>query len=325
MGATCGTIVSGAMAERTQLKGFVIFTTIMTSFIYPVVVYWGWSGAGLLANSDGNSIFGPGLSDFAGSGIVRLTGAVGALAGIVVVGARKDRWEKEEEFAAHNVPFVVLGTLFLWFGWYGFNPGSTLQMHTTDNAYQAGLVACNTTLAPCVAGLVVFALRAHVCAPKSLDVGGFCNGILAGLVSITAGCGSVQPWEAIVIGFIGGFVYQGASILLRNFGLDDVVDAVPVHGACGVWGLLALGIFGGPKSGGNGILWGGDQLGTLIVAALLIILWVGLLSTAIFLPLQKLGMLRLDDETQDKGADILEHSPNKANSNEAEEPAAVNV
>jgi len=235
---------------------------------------------------------------------VHLTGAVGALAGIAIVGARKDRWEKEEEFAAHNVPFVVLGTFFLWFGWYGFNPGSTLEMKTKENAYQAGLVACNTTLAPCVAGLVVFALRAHVCAPKSLDVGGFCNGILAGLVSITAGCGAVQPWEAIIIGFIGGFVYQGASMLLRGFGLDDVVDAVPVHGACGVWGLLALGVFGENK--------GASQFVTQIGAAVLIIAWVGSLSTAILLPLMKMGALRLDDETQDAGADAHEHYPQKA-------------
>jgi len=323
--ATGGTIVSGAMAERTQLKGFVIFTTIMTSFIYPTVVYWGWSGEGFLSYSEG-SIVGPALMDFAGSGIVHLTGAIGALVGIICVGPRKDRWTSavEGEFDAHNVPFCVLGTFFLWFGWYGFNPGSTLSMKTADDAYTAGLVACNTTLAPCVAGLVVFALRAWVCQPRCLDVGGFCNGILAGLVSITAGCGAVQPWEAIIIGFIGGFIYQGCSMLLRKLKLDDVVDAVPVHGACGLWGLLSLGFFGGPKSGGNGVLWGGNQLGTQIVAALLIIAWVGALSFAIFLPLKKLNMLRLGDEIQDKGADIIEHSPNKAYS-AADTPQEVGV
>merc|ERR1711920_765527 len=123
---------------------------------------------------------------------------------------------------------------------------------------------------------------------------------------------------------IGGFIYQGCSMLLRRLKLDDVVDAVPVHGACGAWGLIALGFFGGPKSGGNGVLWGGDQLGTQIVAALLIILWVGTLSAAIFLPLKKLKMLRLGDETQDKGADLLEYSPAKAYK-EADTPKEVGV
>lgn len=315
--ATGGTIVSGAMAERTQLKGFAIFTVLMTSIIYPMVVYWGWSGQGFLSNADGESLFGgPALMDFAGSGIVHLTGGVGALVGAVVVGPRKGRWEPDvsDEFDAHSIPFCVLGTFFLWFGWYGFNPGSTLSMHDADTAYTAGLVACNTTLAPCVAGLVVFALRALVVYPKCLDVGGFCNGILAGLVAITAGCGAVKPWEAIIIGLIGGLVYQGASMLIRKCKVDDVVDAVPVHGACGLWGLLSLGFFGNPDEGrgGNGVFYGGNQLGTQIVAAIVIILWVGAWSLAIFIPLRFAGALRLGDEIQDKGADILEHSPPKA-------------
>lgn len=315
--ATGGTIVSGAMAERTQLKGFAIFTVMMTSIIYPMVVYWGWSGNGFLSNADGKSLFGgPALMDFAGSGIVHLTGGVGALVGAVVVGPRKGRWDENvsDEFDAHSIPFCVLGTFFLWFGWYGFNPGSTLSMHDADTAYTAGLVACNTTLAPCVAGLVVFALRALVVYPKCLDVGGFCNGILAGLVAITAGCGAVKSWEAIIIGLIGGLVYQGASMLMRKCKVDDVVDAVPVHGACGLWGLLALGFFGNPDEGkgGNGVFYGGNQLGTQIVAAIVIILWVGAWSLAIFVPLRFAGALRLGDDIQDKGADILEHSPPKA-------------
>jgi len=312
--ATGGTIVSGAMAERTQLKGFATFTIIMTSFIYPCIVYWGWSGSGLLNFTDDNgeskTIFGtPPLMDFAGSGIVHLTGAVGALCGAVIVGPRKGRFDPAlgDEFLAHNVPFVVLGTFFLWFGWYGFNPGSTLSMKTASDGHTAGLVACNTTLAPVVAGLVVFFLRAQVVEPKCLDVGGFCNGILAGLVSITAGCGSVKPFEAMVIGLVGGFVYQGASMLIRKLEIDDVVDAVPVHGACGIWGLLALGIFGE-----GSIFSGSSQIVTQLLAAVIIFVWVGGLSTAIFLPLKMVGWLRLSDDFQDKGADEMEHSPRKS-------------
>merc|ERR1711988_79225 len=156
-------------------------------------------------------------------------------------------------------------------------------MKSQGDAHTAGLVAVNTTLAPCVAGLLVFILRFVI--TKKLDVGGFCNGILAGLVSITAGCGAVKPWETIIIGFIGGLVYQGASMLLRKLKVDDVVDAFPVHGACGIWGVIALGLFGDPDEGlgGNGVFYGGNQLGVQLFGLLMIILWVGLWSVAIFL------------------------------------------
>mmetsp|Transcript_7812 Transcript_7812/g.24875 ORF Transcript_7812/g.24875 Transcript_7812/m.24875 type:complete len:472 (+) Transcript_7812:59-1474(+) len=319
--ATGATIVSGAMAERTQLKGFTTYTFLMCTIIYPVVVFWGWSGGGFLNYAEkgtGNSIsaVGPPVIDFAGSGLVHLVGGVGALCGAVLVGPRKGRWEPKTaaEFDGHSVPFCVLGTFFLWFGWYGFNPGSTGAMHTKDNAYQAGLVAANTTISPCVAGLLVFLLRAKVVPPKLLDVGGFCNGILGGLVSITAGCSSVKPWEAAIIGAIGGAIYQGSSMALKAFKVDDVVDAFPVHGACGLWGLLALGFFGDPDHGvgGNGTLYGGNQLGTQLFAGAMIILYVGVISVAIFFPLQKAGMLRMGDEYQEKGADVMEHSPGKA-------------
>jgi len=317
--ATGATIVSGSMAERTQLKGFITYTTLMTSIIYPIVIWWGWSGSGMFSYGDGESVVGPALKDFAGSGLVHMVGGVGALCGAIIVGPRAGRWdeEKEDEFEGHSIPFCVLGTFFLWFGWYGFNPGSTLSMHTAEAANLAGIVAVNTTLSPCVAGLVVFFLRAKVVPPKLLDVGGFCNGILAGLVSITAGCGFVKPWEAIIIGFLGAFVYQGTSMLMRLLKVDDVVDAFAVHGACGFWGLLALGFFGNPDEGlgGNGAFYGGDQIGIQIFAAFMIMLWVGSLSVAIMLPLRLVGALRHSDEFQDAGADAMEHSPPKAYSN----------
>lgn len=251
--------------------------------------------------------------DFAGSGIVHLVGGVGALVGSICVGARKGRFDSEadEDFSAHSIPFCVLGTFCLWFGWYGFNPGSTLSMKTVDDAHKAGLVAVNTTLAPCVSGLLVFFLRAQVLSPKLLDVGGFCNGILAGLVAITAGCAFVKPWEAVIIGFIGGLVYQGASMLLKKLKIDDVVDAFPVHGACGIWGVLSLGLFGNPDEGmgGNGLFYGGDQLRVQLMGVMVIMAWTAGLSLLIFVPLKQLGMLRLGDEFQDKGADFMEHSP----------------
>jgi Amt family ammonium transporter len=317
--ATGGTIVSGAMAERVKLTGFIIFTCIMTGIIYPVVAYWGWSGSGILNYEDG-SIVGPGLLDFAGSGIVHMTGGVAALVGAIIVGPRHGRFDptSSENFEPHNIPFCVLGTFALWFGWYGFNPGSTLAMHDAATANLAGLVAVNTTLAPCGAGLVVFFLRAFVVAPKRLDVGGFCNGILAGLVAITAGCAFVRPWEALVIGILGGFVYQGASMLVQKLKIDDVVDAFAVHGATGFWGLLALAFFGNPADGlgGNGIFYGGEgcggTFGTQLVSGILIAAWAGLVSAIVFFPLKLANVLRLSDEFQKSGADAVEHSPPKA-------------
>jgi Amt family ammonium transporter len=320
--ATACTIVSGAMAERTQLKGFATYSVLMTCFIYPIVAYWGWSGSGFLnyKDDDGKSVssFGPWYKDFAGSGIVHLVGGVGALVGSICVGPRKGRFEvnvqdEKYEFDAHNIPFCVLGTFCLWFGWYGFNPGSTLAMHTQDAAHLAGIVAVNTTLAPCMSGLLVLLLRANVVSPKFLDVSGFCNGILAGLVGITAGCGFVKPWESVIIGLIAGLVYQGASMLLDKLKIDDVVDAFPVHGACGIWGVLAVGLFGDEDEGlgGNGLFYGGDQFRAQLMGVICIVAWVGILSLMIFLPLKKVGMLRWSNEFEKEGADAMEHSPRR--------------
>merc|ERR1740138_1394621 len=159
--------------------------------------------------------------DFAGSGIVHMVGGIAALAGSICVGSRAGRFDSdadESKFDGHNIPSCVLGTFCLWFGWYGFNPGSTLAMHSVSSANTAGLVAVNTTLAPCVAWLLVFVVRKLQLG--LLDVGGFCNGILAGLVSITAGCAFVKPWEAVIIGTIGGFAYVGTSFLMKMLKID---------------------------------------------------------------------------------------------------------
>jgi Amt family ammonium transporter len=318
--ATGATIVSGAMAERTTLKSFIPFTILMTTLIYPIVVYWGWSGSGMLSYTDdkgeSKSVVGPALIDFAGSGLVHLTGGVAALCGAAIVGPRHQRFDPAaaSEFTVHSVPFCVLGTFFLWFGWYGFNAGSTGSMHDAATANTAGLVAVNTTLAPCIAGMVVFGLRALVLEPKLLDVGAFCNGILAGLVSITAGCAVVKSWESILIGLIGGLVYQGTSMLMLKLEIDDVVDAFAVHGACGLWGIVACGFFGSDKEwmGGNGLLYGGDQLRTQLFAGFMVIIWVAGISVPFFLALKMGGLLRLSDEFQIAGADAKEHSPVKA-------------
>mmetsp|Transcript_39180 Transcript_39180/g.90476 ORF Transcript_39180/g.90476 Transcript_39180/m.90476 type:complete len:607 (-) Transcript_39180:187-2007(-) len=318
--ATASTIVSGAIAERTQLLAFCIFILIMTSIIYPLVVYWGWSGEGFLNNSQG-SFMGPGYMDFAGSGLVHMVGGVAAFCGAYCVGPRAGRFEDVFDrpyFGPHSVPFCVLGTFFLWFGWYGFNAGSTAQLHEMGDATTAGLVAANTTLAPCCSGLVVFMLRKFVVQPKALDVPGFCNGLLAGLVGITAGCAVVKGWEAIAIGLVAGSVYQASSMYMLWLRVDDVVDAVAVHGACGLWGVIAVGLFGDPDEGrgGNGLFYGGDQLAIQLIAILCIGTWTAVCSFLVFFPMHCLGKLRLPNEIQEIGADAHEHSPPRSYSQE---------
>lgn len=310
--ATSGTIVSGAMAERTKIPGFVIYIVFLTAFIYPCVVHWGWSGSGFLGYDDGSTsiVSGTAFRDFAGSGIVHMVGGFAGLVGAMIVRPRLQRFEEPEQFVPHNVPLVILGTLVLWFGWYGFNGASTLSMKTSADAYNAALVSMNTTLSPAIAGLVVFILRWLVLSPRRFDVCGFCNGILAGLVSITAPCGTVEPWEALIIGVIGGFVYQGASMLLQRLKIDDPIDAFAVHGACGLWGVLAVGFFGNPNTtGGNGAFYGGDQFLIQFVAAIIIVLWVMGLSVPVFLGLKVAGLLRITDDVQMEGVDASEHFP----------------
>ena len=229
------TIVSGAVAERVKSPTYAAYALIMTTFIYPVVVAWTWGG-GWIA-----TLFDVGYMDFAGSGVVHLTGGVAGLAGTIVLGPRKGRFVNPEEFEPHNLPLVVLGTFALWFGWYGFNTGSTLGMHSAAAGALAAQVAMNTTLSAAVGGITVFILRYFIL--KKYDVGGLCNGILAGLVSITAGCGSMECGSAVATGFVGAIVYQAASMLLQKLKIDDPVDASPVHGFCGIWGCMAVALF----------------------------------------------------------------------------------
>jgi Amt family ammonium transporter len=206
----------------------------MTSIIYPVVVSWTW-------NSDG-FLYQWGYMDFAGSGIVHLTGGIGALIGTVMVKPRTGRFDgNEDDFAPHDVPMIVLGTIILWFGWYGFNCGSTLSMGM-HQGYVAGIVAVNTTIAPAFGGMVVTFIRRSQ-EPYKWMTTETCGGILAGLVSITAGCGNVHPWASVIIGSVGGVLYVFAADLLVKYEVDDPVQAFPVHGVCGMWGVLAAVIF----------------------------------------------------------------------------------
>mmetsp|Transcript_35461 Transcript_35461/g.62586 ORF Transcript_35461/g.62586 Transcript_35461/m.62586 type:complete len:567 (+) Transcript_35461:36-1736(+) len=327
--ATAATIVSGGVAERVQFPAYLCFTFCMTSFIYPIVVAWMWSSNGWLTAGKDKHLNEVGFNDFAGSGIVHMTGGIGALVGAAMSGPRKGRFDipQKESFDPHNLPLVVLGTFILWFGWYGFNCGSTLGLSTTAVGQLAAIVAMNTTIAASSGGLMVLVLRFIM--TRKYDIAGMCNGILGGLVSITAGCGNVESGSALLIGLIGGVVFQGASGLLQKLKIDDPIDAFAVHGACGAWGVLAACLFDWGKglekyngfggglenakddSGNTDNLWK-SGFAAAIVEILVITAWVGGLSFIILLPFKVLGFLRVDDQTQDRGLDDAKHSPPKA-------------
>mmetsp|Transcript_39172 Transcript_39172/g.90453 ORF Transcript_39172/g.90453 Transcript_39172/m.90453 type:complete len:541 (-) Transcript_39172:41-1663(-) len=329
--AFCGaaaTIVSGGVAERINFHAYAIYSCWLTAFVYPVVVFWTWSGSGWLYGGE-DAVTDIGYYDFAGSGIVHMTGGIGALCGAIVLGPRLGRFDdpNSTEFDPHNVPLLVLGTFILWFGWYGFNCGSTLGLADTATGRLAAHVAMNTTIAPATGGITVLLLKYAVL--KRYDVGGLCNGILAGLVSITAPCGNVTNWSAFLIAIIGGLVYFGASTGLKLAKVDDPLDAFPVHGACGAWGALAAVIFDMGKgfdffngwSGfscevdADGACYSGgwtSALGAQVVGIICIILWVGATSLAAMVPMRVLGIMRASDEVQTKGMDEAKHSPSKA-------------
>jgi Amt family ammonium transporter len=311
---TAATIVSGAVAERLQIGGYCIFCIFMTSIIYPVVVSWTWYSNGFLYDW--------GYMDFAGSGIVHLTGGIGALIGTIMVKPRTGRWDPDraDEFAPHDVPMIVLGTIILWFGWYGFNCGSTLTMNV-DKGYVAGVVAVNTTIAPAFGGMVVTFIRRNQ-APYKWMTTETCGGILAGLVSITAGCGNVHPWASVIIGSIGGGLYVLAADMLARFQIDDPVQAFPVHGACGMWGVFAAVFFDWGVPNGKFHGWGahtptegmtfGDAFTCAITFLALNIAWTGSLMVLLFGGLGSAGMLRASVAAENEGFDAHEFSPKQA-------------
>mmetsp|Transcript_166261 Transcript_166261/g.403935 ORF Transcript_166261/g.403935 Transcript_166261/m.403935 type:complete len:550 (-) Transcript_166261:201-1850(-) len=331
--SAAATIVSGGVAERMKFPGYCIYSLLLTSFIYPVVVAWTW-GMGFLAAA--GSV---GYMDFAGSGIVHLTGGVGALVGSIIAGPRNNRFksprgdfepvlEEPDEFAPHNETLIELGTAILFFGWYGFNMGSTLDMSlTSDSAFKAAHIAMTTTLSAVVGGLSCFLLRCLI--SKKQEVPAFCNGLLAGLVSITAGCSTVSNGSSIVIGLVGAIIYQAASSVLKLLKIDDPLDAFPIHGACGAWGVMAAAIFDWGHSfeyvhGWSGFECmrdsngqclegvGGELVGINLAEIVCITLWVGVLSALIFAPLKALGWLVATPEEQELGFDEAKHSPPKA-------------
>lgn len=292
--ATAATIISGAVAGRMNLWGFFVLAAAMTAVIYPVVGHWAWTDAGWLAQL--------GFTDFAGSTVVHLTGGVAGLVAAAILGPRVGKYTADgtpRPIFPHSAPLAVLGVFMLFFGWFGFNGGSVLNAEVS-----VGPVLLTTALAASAGGLtaaIVSALRSG----GKTDISMTGNGILAGLVGITAGADAVEPWAAMLVGLAAGVLVSAAVPAIERLGIDDPVGAVSVHGVCGILGTWWVGVFaveGGLVYGGGAGLLASNVVGTLAVTA-----WVAATVGAICLALRAVGLLRLDDAAQEEGVDVHEH------------------
>jgi len=327
--ATAATIVAGTVAERCKFEAYLCYSLMLTGFVYPVVVYSVWGASGFLTAFNDDPAFGCGMHDFAGSGVVHMTGGITALIAAKILGPRIGRFydadgnelPEPHDFPPHSVALQVLGTFILWVGWYGFNPGSTLSISPAGYADVCALAAVTTTIAAAAGSVSAMftdmVMHRRQTGETAYDITMCMNGALSGLVGITAGCSVVAPWGAFVIGIIAGWAYIFWSKLLVKLKIDDAVDAVPVHFGNGIWGCIAVGFFAEPSRvetaygdhGHYGVLYGGD--GKLLLAqicgVLWIIGWVTAVMTPYFLLLNMLGLFRVDALEEEVGLDISHH------------------
>jgi Amt family ammonium transporter len=301
--ATAATIVSGAMAERTRFVGYLVYSVFISGLIYPISGHWVWGG-GWLAQL--------GFHDFAGSTVVHSVGAWAALVGSAVLGARRGKYVRVngqvtvKAIPGHNMPLAALGVFILWFGWYGFNAGSTLSGTDLSIAH----VATTTTLAAST-GAIGAMITSWMWFGKP-DPSVSLNGALAGLVGITAGTWVVSPLGAVIIGFLAGIiVVLSVEFLDKVLHIDDPVGAVSVHGTAGAWGTIAVGLFadGVNDPGIVGLFYGGGaaQLGVQVIGVLAVFAYVVVAALILFGILKALGLLRVSEKEELQGLDIGEH------------------
>jgi ammonium transporter, Amt family len=315
---TAATIPTGSMAERLKFIGFVIMSLWVSMFIYPLVAGWIWGG-GWLQNLGRIAGLGNGAVDFAGSGPVHMIGGCVGLAGAMVLGPRIGKFNKDgsaNTIPGHNITIGILGTIILFFGWFGFNPGSSLGF-TGAFRNLAVIAAVNTLLAGAIGGISAMTYMWLFSASKKPDAGMSVNGVLAGLVAITAPCAFVDPWAAVVIGLFAGVLVCWASVALEKLHIDDPVGAVPVHMVNGAWGVLAVGIFAngnpdtaawnGMESAVTGLLYGGStQILAQASEVLAIFVTVFGLSWVFFKVLSAMKLLRVSHEDELVGLDLPE-------------------
>ena len=299
--ATAATIISGAVAERTKFTAYLIYAVAVTAFIYPIFGSWVWGGGWL------NDV-GPGFVDFAGSTVVHSVGGWAALAGAIVVGPRIGKYVdgKAQRIPGHSVTLMALGVFILWFGWFGFNAGSTVS----GNDQSIAIILITTNLA--AAAGAIGAMLISYTLWKRFDVYMTLNGVIAGLVAITAGCANMGPSMAILTGLIGGFVVVLAANFLENtLKIDDPVGAIAAHGFTGAWGTIAVGLFAQEEFGGiNGLFFGGGagQLGAQIVGVAAAFVFVFTSSFIVFKLIDSVIGMRVSSEEEETGLDVSEHS-----------------
>jgi len=296
-------IVFGAMLDRTKFIAYIIFGVVFTGVIYPIVAHWTWGG-GWLAQD--------GFLDFAGSSIVHLQGALAALAGTLLLGARigKFRNKKAIPIPGHSIPLAILGVLILWVGWMGFNPGSTLNavgQNFADIAVNTNLAAAAGVIGATISALIMF---------KTLDVSQMGNGAIAALVAITAPCAFVDPWAAVIIGLVAGLIVPPLVVAIDKIRVDDPIGCLPVHGIAGIWGTLAVGLFAATErtvdvglGKSDGLLLGGSasQLWVQFYGIAATIGFTFVCSFIVFAAIKYTVGLRVSEKHELAGLDISEH------------------
>jgi len=285
--ATCMSVVSGAVAERMKLWAFIAFAVVMTGFIYPIQGFWKWGGGFLDA---------AGFLDFAGSGVVHMAGAAAALAGVLLLGARKGKYGPNGQINAipgANMPLATLGAFILWMGWFGFNGGSQLKMSTIEDANAVAQVFVNTNMGA-AGGLIAALITARLLFGKS-DLTMVLNGALAGLVAITAEPLTPSALQATLIGGVGGVLVVFSILGLDKLKLDDPVGAISVHGVAGMWGLLAVPLTNADAS-----------FGAQLLGLMSIFLWVFIASLIVWGIIKAVMGLRVSEEEEYEGVDVVE-------------------
>ena len=300
--ATAATIISGAVAERTKFAAYLIYAVAVTAFIYPIFGSWVWGGGWL------NDV-GPGFIDFAGSTVVHSVGGWAALAGAIVVGPRIGKYAADKSsvrIPGHSVVLMALGVFVLWFGWFGFNAGSTVS----GNDGSIAVIFITTNLAA-AAGAVGAMFISYIIWNR-FDVFMTLNGVIAGLVAITAGCANMGPGMAMLTGLIGGFVVVGSAVFLENIlKVDDPVGAIAAHGFTGAWGTIAVGLFAQKEFGGtDGLFFGGgaDLLMVQITGVVAAFIFVFTTSFIVFKVIDLTIGMRVTEEEETIGLDVSEHS-----------------
>jgi ammonium transporter, Amt family len=320
---TCSTITSGAMIGRTAWIGDLVYSFFVSGFIYPIIGHWAWGPDGFLATMGSKGFFleslGMSFHDFAGSTVVHSIGGFIALAGAIVLGPRLGRKFKRDgggPMMPHDLTIACSGGLILWFGWYGFNPGSTLSAMDYNGI---GRVAANTTLAACAGGFV--AMFVAYMMSKKWDMSFTVNGFLAGLVAITCPCYWVTPLGSIALGAVAGVIVVYGVELLEYLRIDDPIGAVPVHGMCGIWGTWSLGLFAsgmygatGPFAADNsaplkGLFYGGgfQVLEAQVIGNGIVVVATFVVAMVVMYSVNAMGLLRVNAEGENYGLDLHEH------------------